>query len=111
MKRIHYAGDVLLTSDAVAEAVVEYAAALARAESSTELTIPVILENGMAAKASLLLGPASQLVAQPAVDPVGELDDALLVESIVERTSALGPVRAVPSAAYSPVDTDEYGLE
>lgn len=111
MKLIHYAGDVLLTSDAIAQAVVEYAAALARAESSTELTIPIVLSDGTTATASLLLGPASQLVTQPAVGPVAELDDELLVDDIIARTNALGPVRAVPAGASSVAASDEYGLE
>jgi len=111
MKTINYAGGAVLTSDAIADAVVDYAAALAKAGSSEELTIPVVLEDGSSSEASLLLGPASQLVASPELDPHGELADDALVDEIRARTEALGPLRAVP-VDPSEVDViDEYGLE
>jgi hypothetical protein len=111
MKTIHYAGGEVLTSDEVADAVVDYAAALAKAGSSAELTIPVVLADGTTSEASMLLGPASQLVAQPAVNPDGELDDDTLVTRIVTLTAALGPARAQPSDNPNPTGLDEFGLE
>ena len=111
MKTIHYAGGVVLTSDELADAVVDYAAALAKKGSSAELTIPVVLEDGSHSEASMLLGPASQLVAQPAVNPDGELDDDALVESVINRTAALGPIRAEPGVPTPAGGVDEFGLE
>lgn len=111
MKTIHYAGGEVLTSDEIADAVVDYAAALAKRESSAELTIPVILEDGSQSEASLLLGPASQIVARPAVEPAGELVDAPLVDDIANRTAALGPIRAEPGEVATGGGLDEFGLE
>lgn len=111
MKTIHYAGGEVLTSDQIADAVVDYAAALAKRETSAELTIPVILEDGSQSEASLLLGPASQLIAQPNVDPVGELVDAALVDEIAQKTAALGPIRAEPGEVAAGGGLDEFGLE
>lgn len=111
MKTIHYAGGTVLTNDDIADAVVDYAAALAKRETSAELTIPAILEDGSRSEASLLLGPASQIVAKPAVDPVGELVDAALVDEITHKTAALGPIRAEPGLAAMGGGLDEFGLE
>jgi len=110
MKTIHYAGGEVLTSDNLADAVVDYAAALAKAGSSAELTIPVVLSDGSTSEASMLLGPASQLVAQPAVDPDGELEDDALVGDISKLTTALGPSRVEPSDAPAEAYLDEHGL-
>lgn len=111
MKTINYAGGVVLTPDAVADALVDYAAALAQSDGSAELTIPVILEDGSRSVATLLLGPASQLVAQPAVGAVGEFEDDELVTDIVRKIAALGPHQAQPAAPPPVSGLDEFGLE
>ena len=111
MKTIHYAGGEVLTSDTLADAIVDYASALARAGSSAELTIPVVLPDGSVSEASLLLGPASQLIAQPTLDPDGEVENAELVTEVERRTAALGPVKAIPTDAPAPAGLDEFGLE
>ncbi|WP_213815308.1 hypothetical protein [Glaciihabitans sp. dw_435] len=95
MKVIHYAGDALTTGDAIAEALVGYAEALARRETSAAISIPVRMRNGNIAMASVLIGPASQLTAVPAdvteeTDvPGGEILDEDLVERLQRDTAAL----------------------
>ncbi len=111
MKTIHYAGDAILTSDALADAVVEYAASLARVEGSAELTIPVLLEDGSQSTASMLLGPASQLISTAAPSVKDSIDDADLVAEIVAATLALGPIKAEPVDSAPVGGIDELGLE
>lgn len=106
MKSIHYAGDVLLTSDAIADAVILYAAALGRSDTSVELKIPVMVAGGMRSEATMVLGPASQLLAEPDLNPSGQFDDSDVVASIEQRTAALGPVKVEPSDDYTRVNTD-----
>jgi hypothetical protein len=79
MKLIHYAGETLLTGDAIADAILTYASALASREESATIVIPVRLTDGSIADANLLVGPASQLVAVPQESALDELiDDDLL---------------------------------
>jgi hypothetical protein len=111
MKTIHYAGGEVLTSDDVADAVVDYAAALAKAGSSAELTIPVLLSDGSTSEASMLLGPASQLVAQPEPGTDVDLDDKALLIDVRDKAAALGPSRAEPTDAPMLPGIDEFGLE
>ena len=62
MQRIHYSGVSLLTGNDIARGVVQYARVLARVGGSAEVSLPVRLSDGGTANATLLIGPASQLV-------------------------------------------------
>jgi len=111
MKTIHYAGDAVLLNDELADAVVEYAAALARAGSSAELTVPVVNEDGSILSASMLLGPASQLIATPAPGVKEAAADPELLDEITRQTALIGTTTAEPIDT-APVDgADEFGLE
>lgn len=99
MKLIHYAGDELITGDAIADAVLEYAAALARTEGSVTLEVPVRFPDGHSASAVMLIGPASQLVAVPHDSEFDELVDDALVTSI--RGSIASLSHAHPQTAVA----------
>jgi hypothetical protein len=94
MKRIHYASGSLLTGDAIADVLVRYAAALARAASAAEVRAPAILESGEVGEAVMLLGPASQILAESEPFAGPELRDEHFVHELDDRVSALGPRRA-----------------
>lgn len=111
MKTIHYAGDAILLNDELADAVVEYAAALARAGSSAELSVPVVIEDGSILSASMLLGPASQLVATPAPGAKEAGADAELLTEITRQTALIGTIKAEPIDAAPVQGADEFGLE
>ncbi|MRG60995.1 hypothetical protein GE115_14130 [Agromyces sp. CFH 90414] len=64
MHRIHYAGGELVTGDAIAEALLRYAAVLAKQRTAASVEIPVVGNDGGHITARLLLGPASQLVSE-----------------------------------------------
>lgn len=77
---IVYAGTSLLTSDAVATGVLEYAARLARAGTADTLVVPGVRFDGSPTKLEVLVGPASQMIAEPspasyAIDDAGFLDE------------------------------------
>lgn len=95
MKRIHYAGASLVTGDGVAEAVLRYAAALARAGSAEEIEVPSITEDGSRENVMLLVGPASQLLAEDEASPF-ELEDASFATELEGKTRALGVSLAQP---------------
>jgi hypothetical protein len=64
MHQISYSGDTFVTSDPIAEKVLEYARALGQAGSDDTIEIPAVDESGSVWKIQLLLGPASELVAR-----------------------------------------------
>lgn len=85
MDRISYAGESLLTGTAIARALFDYAQALAEVGSSGTIEIPTIDANGHAATASLLVGPASQLVSTTIATDLTEVEDEALVATIKAR--------------------------
>jgi hypothetical protein len=100
MKLIHYAGETLLTGDAIADAVLKYASALASCEESATIAIPVRLSSGAIADANLLVGPASQLVAVPQESALGEIVDEALLARIDREVGLLSngrPQTEIPS--------------
>jgi hypothetical protein len=89
VKSIHYAGDVLLTGDVIADTLVHYASALARNESSATMEVPVRFPDGRIETATFLLGPASQLVAVPTESSYDEIVDDALVADLTLRLAQL----------------------
>ena len=83
MMRIHYGGGSFLAGTDVATAVLEYSAALANAERAASLEVPAVDIDGNPEIIRMLLGPASQLYAEP----VPHFDDADEHE-FVARTAA-----------------------
>jgi hypothetical protein len=89
MQRIHYSGVSLLTGNDLAAGVVDYARSLAHVGGSAELTLPVRLADGGTANATLLLGPASQLVTVDEASPFDELSAPKVLEEWRSAMSAL----------------------
>ena len=89
MKRIHYASGSLLTGDAIADVLLRYAAALASNRTAAEVSAPAVAEAGDVTEVMLVLGPASQILAEnaPGID---ELVDDEFVESLERKVAALG---------------------
>jgi hypothetical protein len=102
MRRIHYASGNLLTGDAIADVVVRYAAALAKRGLAVEVEVPVIDANGETGSALLLLGPASQILA----DNEPEADD-LLDPEFVRATEKAIDALDTPRAAFVEPGTED----
>ncbi|MCU1438456.1 MAG: hypothetical protein JWP66_1543 [Naasia sp.] len=89
MKRISYADEHLLTSAAVADALLQYAKGLAQAGSSDVVSIPT-LHGGAPRQAELIIGPASQITALDTTDPERELPgEAEAVDELRRRAFAM----------------------
>jgi len=100
VRAIHYAGEDLITGTDIADAVVDYAQALAETEGAATVEIPVIGSTGEVVSSTFLLGPSSQLIAVEILDFDGEeLTDTDLVAKLTELTAQLKePVgRALPA--------------
>lgn len=91
MRRLHYANGYMITPDAVSNAVLRYARALADAHTSDIVTIPVLGEGGTVASAHLLIGPASQLYSTQVLDSIAEFTDPELVADLEQRTRHIQP--------------------
>lgn len=108
MKRIHYAAREFLTGDRIAEAVMEYATALARRTRADRFDIPVMSE-GRVGRVEMVLGPASQIMAEPVEDTREDPVDDELISELEQRTELLRGPRAVPTtdgAAAAAESTD-----
>lgn len=95
MQRLHYTGDTILMADATATALLAYASALAEANASDVVTVPVVDERGRSTRAELLIGPASQLYAMPAADQDEVPPDAQVIADLELRTAKVRPSRPV----------------
>ena len=109
MLELHYTGDRILMADAVGEAVMRYASALAEAQTSDVVVVPIVNDNGEASTAELLIGPASQLYSTPAPDADEVEADPEVIADLDQRARRLQPSLAQPvdradSSAY--FDTD-----
>ena len=104
MKRILYAGGSFLTGDRIAEAVLEYAAELANAGKATKIDVPALDLEQHPEKVSLVIGPSSQLMAEP-VSVGQEIDDEAFTRRVGRMTDVLrsksGTADGGDTAAFS----------
>ncbi|NQX17729.1 hypothetical protein [Rathayibacter sp. VKM Ac-2857] len=115
MRRIHYAEGSVLTGDAIAAAVLEYARMLASTATAATVEIPV-RRDGDVIPARLLLGPSSQMLVEDEPGEPGEPGDAAevvdeaLVADLLDRARRLS--RPVPMATDDdltvPLDLLDY---
>lgn len=102
VKYVIYGENKVMTGDEIAKAVLSYAAALGENGTTDIVEIPTADENGMSVTAELLLGPASQIMIEPAPDDELEPEDEDLVNELVRRTAAVGGSRFVdPASSHS----------
>lgn len=84
MRRVRYAGGTFVTGDREADALMRYAAALANVDRAAGLRVPGLDDEGRVDDYELLVGPASQLLVEPA-DRLGELPDPTELLAEIER--------------------------
>ncbi len=92
MKQIVYAGSRLMTGDEIAIAVLDYCAALADAGTAETVEIPVLSGEGHRTKATLLVGPSSQIVAEDVDTAYEEVIDHDVVRLLRDKTKVHRPV-------------------
>jgi hypothetical protein len=103
MRQITYAGGSFITSDAVAQALLDYGAALANADRAATVHVPATGLPGD--NVAVLVGPASQLLAQPYDGPDEEIDGTAFIHEVTDRTRQLERTFTVPGD-YSAMDWD-----
>jgi hypothetical protein len=83
-----YAGGWFLTGDTIADAVLDYAAELANAGKAAKVDVPTLDLEQNPQKVILVLGPSSQLLAEP-IALGRELEDEPFAVELRRRTRVL----------------------
>lgn len=104
MMELHYAGATAIISDEMAAALVEYAKTLGVAGSADALEVPSISEDGARGVLSMLVGPASQLVAEQTAHGDTDINDGAAIAIIQQKMRDLHPKVVMPS---EPVEGEE----
>lgn len=109
MQRIYYANGSILTGEGIAVAVIAYAQALAKSPLADTISIPFVDEaTGTLSRATLLIGPASQLMFVPELSPrFDEPVDDELVEQLERKALLIGSPRPVAQDSQVPVRVSE----
>jgi hypothetical protein len=111
MMRVSYSNTSFLTSDAVARSLLEFAAAIARADGAETVCVPVVTADGELVEVEMVIGPASQMTATPEASDFPEPEMTEAVHAMDRATAASRAVvtvtaaEAVTPVAYSP---DEF---
>ena len=113
MKVIVYAGAELLTGDDIAIGVLRYCEALAGSVVAEVIEIPVREADGSLGLATLLVGPASQMVVRNVTSELEEVVDLDVMRQLRERTKAQRDVASVPRLTGDEVgpESDTWGAE
>lgn len=88
VKRLLYAGGSFLTGDHIADAVLDYAAELANAGKAVRLDVPALDLEQHPEWVSMVVGPASQIFAEP-VSVGQEMEDETFIAELRRKTSVL----------------------
>jgi hypothetical protein len=104
MKHIHYDGATILTGDDVADAVIEYAAALSGGDRADTVAVPSVGPDGTLTTTKILIGPASELVVEDADDDVLETEDAVFVQRLRAAARSFGHSEPIHAAERSDLD-------
>ena len=97
MDRVHYAGHSVITGTAIAEALLDYAQALAQADGSATVEIPTLNDDGSPGRSEILVGPSSQLISDAEASEHEEVIDETLVAYLRKEAVSLR-AHGVPSS-------------
>lgn len=112
VKLIVYAGAELLTGDDIAAGVLRYCEALAGSVVAEVIEIPVREADGSLSRATLLVGPTSQMVVREVQSEFEEVIDLEVMRRLGERTRAQRQVAGIQTSAANQArkseTTDEW---
>jgi len=108
MKSVSYAGLTFSTADAIADALLQLAAALGQNERAETVDIPVVDDDGRPTSVQLVIGPASQFISRPVESTFADPQDDELLDMLERRIRSLDMPRA---AAVSLNEFDRFDLD
>ena len=106
MKHIQYDSSTILTSDDVADAVIEYAAALASGDRADTIAIPSVAHDGTMTTTKVLIGPSSELVVEDAEEDELEVEDREFVARLRAAAATFGHSEVIPADTRSDLTDD-----
>lgn len=109
MKLVTYADKSMLVDDPAADALLAYAAAVARAHTADTVRLHALGSDGHQVEATILLGEGAHLMAETAAANIVDLQNREAVEYMKERTAALRVERQT-SALAPDADPDDFSL-
>jgi len=95
VKYIHYDATLILTGDLIADAVVDYAAALGANGRTDAISVPSVGDDGTVTRTLLLVGPSSELTVTVAPDDELEPEDPAFIRRLRDAARRAGPERPV----------------
>ncbi|WIB33085.1 hypothetical protein [Curtobacterium sp. MCSS17_005] len=101
MKHIHYDSSMILTSDDVADAVIEYAAALAGGDRANTVAIPSVAHDGTMTTTKVLIGPSSEIVVEDAEEDELEVEDREFVTRLRAAAETFGHSEIIHASTRS----------
>lgn len=96
MRHLIYGYTSVMVSDPVADAVLEYAAALSQSRLSDVVTVPTTDYSGLSSSVRILLSSGIALMSEPAPDDVLETEDRAFVAELRTRIVAVLAGGVVP---------------
>lgn len=108
MKKVSYAGLTFLTADRIADALVDLAAALRRAEI---VEVPIVDDRGAVQQARLVIGPTSHLIAVPDESAFRDPEDNGTSERLRRRASEVRSPHTAVATTDEPLSTGFEELE
>lgn len=89
VKYVNYAGaSRVITGNAIAAAVIRYAAALSQSRLTDVVSIPTADCDGSSTTVEVMLAPGIAVAVEPALDDLLEPEDEAFIAEIGRRTSA-----------------------
>ncbi|MCS5721810.1 hypothetical protein N1028_15680 [Herbiconiux sp. CPCC 203407] len=102
MKTVKYGVEAFQTSDAVANALMTFAASLRSMDHGLLVTVPTIEEDGREGSISLVLGPGIPILSRPSVSAVADPDAVALLEQMSQATRKRTTASAVVPGETGP---------
>jgi len=90
MKNIRYDSTMILVADDVADAVIEYAAALSGGDRADTVDVPAVGPDGTMTTTKILIGPASEIVVEDADEDELEADAPEFVARLRQAAKTFG---------------------
>jgi hypothetical protein len=108
MKHIHYGTSIILTSDDVADALIEYAAALAGGSRADVIAVPCVGPDGTMTTTKILIGPSSEIVIADAADDELEAENEAFVARLRAAANTFDHSDIIHADTRSDLDETAY---
>lgn len=111
MKSVKYGTETFLTSDAVADALLTFAATLRGIDHGQLVTVPTVEPDGSEASISIVISPGVPMLSRPSVSEVTDPEAIALIEQMTNMTvKKTAVLMAVPGDTGPELDPESESL-